>query len=208
MPRSQQALADLVASMGLSDPRIAEAFKVVDRASFVGPEYGTAAYSDRPLGIPEGQTTSQPTLIAQMIDHVGVPATAKVLEVGTGCGFQTALLAQLAAEVYSIERSRLLADLARRQIEGNHPAQVSVIQGDGWQGHEAAAPYDAIIVSASASSLPEALQEQLREGGRIVIPIATRRSDDVLVFVRGDGRVQLDHLVTPARFVPLIKGEG
>lgn len=208
MPRSQQALADLVASMGLSDPRIADAFRVVDRAAFVGPDYGGAAYSDRPLGIPGGQTTSQPTLIAQMIDHAGVTSTTKVLEVGTGCGFQTALLAQLAAEVYSIERSQLLVDLARDRIGGNHPVPVSVIHGDGYQGYEAAAPYDAIIVSAAASRLPDALQQQLREGGRIVIPIATRHSDDVLVFVKRGGRVELDHLVTPARFVPLVKGEG
>lgn len=208
MPRSQQALADLVASMGLTDPRIAEAFRVVDRAAFIGSEYGAAAYSDRPLGIPDGQTTSQPTLIAQMIDHAGVSATSKVLEVGTGCGFQTALLARLAAEVYSIERSQLLADLARERIGGNHPVPVSVIHGDGHQGYEPAAPYDVIVVSAAASSLPHALQEQLQEGGRIVIPIAARHSDDVLVFVKRDGRVELDHLVTPARFVPLVKGEG
>ncbi len=208
MPRSQQALADLVASLGLSDPRIEAAFRVVDRAAFVSSDYGGTAYSDRPLGIPEGQTTSQPSLIAQMIDHAGVTAGSKVLEVGTGCGFQTALLAHLATEVYSIERSLALADLARERIGGNHPAPVSVIHGDGWEGYGAAAPYDVIVVSAAASTLPDALQEQLREGGRIVIPIATQHSDDVLVFVKRDGRVELDHLVTPARFVPLVKGQG
>jgi protein-L-isoaspartate(D-aspartate) O-methyltransferase len=208
MPGSQEQLAALVASMHLKDPRIADAFRRVDRASFVEASYGPSAYTDRPIPIPGRQTTSQPTLIAQMIDEACVTRSTKVLEIGTGCGFQTALLAELAAEVVSVERSQSLADAARSRLEGNHPVPVRVVHGDGWDGYEPDAPYGAIIVSAAASSLPEALASQIAEGGRIVIPIATQDSDDVLVFSKRDGRVERDHLVTPARFVPLVKGSG
>ncbi|MFP5325991.1 MAG: protein-L-isoaspartate O-methyltransferase family protein, partial [Acidimicrobiia bacterium] len=168
MPENRQDLARLIASMNLSDPRIAEAFLAVDRAGFVPPSLLEDDYLDRPVPIPESQTTSQPSLIALMIDAAAPGPEDRVLEVGTGYGFQTALLARLAAEVVSVERHASLAQTARANLERNGVTNASVYVGDGWKGYEDKAPYDAIVVSAAASEVPEALTRQLAEGGRLV----------------------------------------
>jgi protein-L-isoaspartate(D-aspartate) O-methyltransferase len=146
-------------------------------------------------------------LIAQMIGAAEVATTDRVLEVGTGYGYQTALLARIAAEVVSIERWPELAEAARSNLERNGLDNVSVIVGDGWKGHPPLAPYDAIVVSAAASSLPEALSAQLAEGGRLVIPLVSGGSDDVMRFTKKAGEISGGELVVPARFVPLVRDE-
>jgi protein-L-isoaspartate(D-aspartate) O-methyltransferase len=203
MARGQEGLAQLVESEGV-DPRIVEAFRAIAREDFVPDQARSEAYSDRPIGIPERQTTSQPSLIARMIDAATIGPDDRVLEVGTGFGFQTALLAKLAREVVSIERHGSIAGAARDNLEHAGLDNVEVVVGDGWQGRAETAPYDAIIVSAGASDVPAALTDQLAEGGRLVIPLRSGGGDDVYLFRKEGGNLKRVRLVTPARFVPLV----
>jgi protein-L-isoaspartate(D-aspartate) O-methyltransferase len=206
MPRSNEGLARLVRRLRLDDPRIAEAFRAVDRAGFVPEGLRSEAYRDRPVPIPEGQTTSQPSLIAHMIAAARPGPDDKILEVGTGFGYQTALLAQLARRVISIDLHQSLVERAAQNLERNQVGGVSVYKADGWEGWPDEAPYDAVIVAASADGFPKALGAQLAEGGRLVIPLKTAGSDDVYVFEKKDGKVEKVRLLSPARFVPLVKG--
>jgi protein-L-isoaspartate(D-aspartate) O-methyltransferase len=205
MPRSAEGLARLVQRDGAS-PEVVEAFRRVRREDFVPSRSRREAYGDRPVVIPERQTTSQPSLIARMIDEAQVRATDKVLEIGTGYGFQTALLAQLAQHVYSIERFEALAEAARANLDEAGIDNVTVVVGDGWQGLGEHASFDAIIVSAAATRVPPALEEQLSAGGRLVIPVKGRLGDEVTLFVKRNGGLEKVRLVTPARFVPLVPG--
>ncbi|MGH2820854.1 MAG: protein-L-isoaspartate(D-aspartate) O-methyltransferase [Actinomycetota bacterium] len=206
MPRNQEALARLIAREGVS-PAVVEAFRSVDRAGFVPAPSRMEAYGDRPVGIPGGQTTSQPSLIARMIDAAAVTRRDAVLEVGTGHGFQTALLAALAERVISIERlDELVAD-ARANLERAGVINAEVVAGDGRLGAPEHAPYGAVIVSAGAEEIPPALVEQLDEGGRLVIPLRSPMGDDVRVFKKHHGALDRGRLLTPARFVPLLPGE-
>lgn len=206
-PRSKEGLARLVAREGLADARIIDAFRTIAREDFV-PEGGRVeAYSDRPVGIPECQTTSQPSLIARMIDAAAPKAHERVLEIGTGYGFQTALLAQLAAEVVSVERHEELAAEARSNLQRAGIGNAEVIVSDGWKGCVAKAPFDAMVVSAAASEVPAALEDQLNEGGRLVIPLQGVLGDEVWLLVKEEGSLEKVRLITPARFVPLVPGE-
>ena len=205
MPATQEALARLIDGERLTDPRIADAFRAVDRADFVPTGSAAEAYGDRPVGLPEHQTTSQPSLIARMIDAAAPGPDDVVLEVGTGYGFQTALLARLSSLVVSIERHRSLAAAAVANLARHGVDNVEVVVGDGWKGYPPRAPFDAIVVSAAASELPAALGEQLAEDGRLVIPLARAGSDDVVLLRKRGGRVVEERLITPARFVPLVQ---
>lgn len=206
MPRTKEGMVRLVRREGVADERVIEAFRTVARSDFVPPGARAHAYSDRPIGIPEGQTTSQPSLIARMIEAAEVGPTDRVLEVGTGFGFQTALLAQLASEVVSIERFPALAEAAGANLAAAGIGNVRLIVGDGWKGAPDHAPYEAIVVSAAATEVPQALAEQLAEGGRLVIPVKAARNDEVLVFRKRADELQRFALLTPARFVPLVPG--
>lgn len=205
MPSSHDGLVRLVARES-SDDRVVEAFRLTDRAGFVPERLRKEAYADRPIPLPERQTTSQPSLIARMVEAARVGPDDKVLEVGTGFGFQTALLARLAGEVVSIERSEVLARGATENLARAGIVNASVIVGDGWEGCAERGPYDAIVVSAAAGEVPAPFAEQMNEGGRLVIPIARGGSDDVLLFVKRHGELQEVALLTPARFVPLVPG--
>lgn len=205
MPRSQEGLARLVEQEGVA-PRIVDAFRKIRREDFVPEGAESIAYSDRPVGIPENQTTSQPSLIARMLDAVEPSPGDRALEVGTGLGFQTALLAQLVDEVISIERWESLAHAARAALDRAGVANVRILVGDGWKGAPQHAPFDVIIVSAAATAVPDALVSQLAEGGRMVIPVRGARGDDVWLFKKEGGELKRVRLVTPARFVPLVPG--
>lgn len=205
-PADHGSLAEHIAASGVS-PRVIEAFRSVDRADFV-PHGTTQAYVDRPIGILEHQTTSQPSLIAQMIDAADLLPGDRVLEVGTGFGFQTALLAKIAGHVVSIERFTSISAAARGNLERASIRNVELVVGDGWKGVPEGAPYEAIVVSAAAPRVPQALIEQLKEGGRLVIPVTEGKSDDVWLYVRKEGRAIRVKLLTPARFVPLVRGES
>lgn len=185
-----------------------EAFDRVARSSFVPEGSEAEAEQDRPVALPHRQTTSQPSLIGRMIEAARIEAGDRVLEVGTGFGFQTALLAVLAKEVVSVERFPGLADQARANLERAGFPNADVYVGDGWEGWDERSPYDAIVVSAAAEEVPEALVGQLREGGRLVLPLKRGRSDDVVVLVKGRDGVTEERLITPARFVPLVRGRS
>jgi protein-L-isoaspartate(D-aspartate) O-methyltransferase len=201
----RKSLDSLVASE-VSDPRVIAAFRHVDRGDFVPSRRRRAAYVDRPVPIPYDQVTSQPTLIARMVEAAAIAPEDRVLEVGTGYGFQTAVLSHLAAEVVSVERHADLAAAARANLERAGVAGVTIVIGDGSLGHEEGAPYDAIVVSAGAERVPPLLARQLAEGGRLVIPISGRYGEDVYLFVTRDGALRRGRLVSPARFVPLVPG--
>ncbi len=190
---------------GIADQRVLAAIERVPRHQFAPERYRDQAYEDHPLPIGEGQTISQPYIVARMLEALTLSPTDKVLEVGTGSGYLTALLAELAAQVFSIERHAALAESARDLLARMGYSNVKVIVGDGTQGFAEAAPYDAIIVSAAAAEVPRALLEQLAEGGRMIIPVGTPDSQQ-LQFIRminGQPRTSLHEL---CRFVPLVAG--
>lgn len=188
---------------GISEPRVLDAMLRVPRHEFVSETYYAQAYEDHPLPIGDGQTISQPYIVALMLESLHVVPTDTVLEVGGGSGYATALLAELAAQVYSIERHPELADSAREVLARLGYTNVRVFTGDGTLGLPTMAPFDAILVSAAAPYLPTALLAQLREGGRMMIPVGTDDSQQ-LQFIRkmnGEPVISLRELV---RFVPLI----
>jgi protein-L-isoaspartate(D-aspartate) O-methyltransferase len=193
---------------GVDDPRVLDAMRRVPRAAFVPLDQVEMAYHDEPVRIPHGQVTTQPSLSARMIQALRLAGTEHVLEVGTGYGYQTALLAQVASLVTSIERWPDLAEMARRHLTAQEIKNVRVVDGDGTEGVPSEAPYDAILVSAAFPDVPEPLVSQLRFGGRLVQPIGSGGADRVTAFERTvDGLVSLG-LVCHARFVRLYGRHG
>jgi protein-L-isoaspartate(D-aspartate) O-methyltransferase len=193
---------------GVDDVRVLDAMRRVPRAAFVPLDQVEMAYHDEPLRIPHGQVTTQPSLSARMIQALRLAGTEHVLEVGTGYGYQTALLARLASFVTSIERWPDLAEVARRHLMAQEIKNVRVVDGDGTEGEPSEAPYDAIMVSAAFPEVPEPLVIQLRLGGRLVQPIGSGGAERVTVFERSaDGLVWLE-VVCHARFVRLYGRHG
>lgn len=180
------------------EPRVVAAMASVPREEFV-PEAKESAYEDNPLPIGLGQTISQPSLVAKMTELLRIHRLSRVLEVGTGCGYQTAILAELASQVYSIELERELSQDASARLRRLGYRNIETRVGDGYLGWPDQAPFDAIIVTASAPHVPPALVEQLRPGGRMVIPV---RDELVLVIKDANGSVEQKKLGRVA-FVPL-----
>jgi protein-L-isoaspartate(D-aspartate) O-methyltransferase len=204
-------LEDLVAAArraGVDDPRVLDAMRPVPRAAFVPLDQVGLAYLDVPVPIPHSQVTTQPSLSARMIQGLGLTGCEHVLEVGTGYGYQTALLARLASFVTSIERWAELADQARQNLAAQGIDNVHVVDGDGTEGVPAAAPYDAILVSAAFPEVPEALVGQLRVSGRLVQPIGPGGAERVTVFERSAGGLVSREVVCHARFVRLYGRHG
>jgi protein-L-isoaspartate(D-aspartate) O-methyltransferase len=191
---------------GISDTRVLDAMLRVPRHEFVPGPYRAQAYEDHPLPIGDGQTISQPYIVAVMLQSLQLSPTSKVLEVGTGSGYVTALLAELAAQVFSVERHPALAESARDLLAALGYTNVQIFTGDGTLGLPAVAPFDAIMVSAAAPGLPPPLIAQLRDQGRMIIPVGTDDSQQLqfLRMVSGNPVVTLRELV---RFVPLINNQ-
>jgi len=193
---------------GVADPRVLNAMRRVPRAAFVPLDQIELAYEDEPVRIPHGQVTTQPSLSARMVQALRLAGGEHVLEVGTGYGYQTALLAQLASFVTSIERWPDLAEQARQNLAAQGITNVRLLAGDGTEGLPAAAPYDAILVSAAFPQVPDPLVSQLRIGGLLVQPIGPGGAERVTVFERSaDGLVSRD-VVCHARFVRLYGRHG
>jgi protein-L-isoaspartate(D-aspartate) O-methyltransferase len=203
----QSMVDDQLRARGVKDERVLHAMARVPRHEFAPEPYRDQAYEDHPLPIGEGQTISQPYIVALMLEALVLTPADRVLEVGTGSGYVTALLAELVAEVFSVERHPALADAARDLLERMRYATVKVILGDGSQGFAAAAPYDAIIVSAAAAEVPQVLVAQMAEGGRMIIPVGTAESQQLQLIRKENGqpRIALREL---CRFVPLVSGNG
>lgn len=194
-----------VAGRGISDARVLDAMASVPREHFVRADLSNRAYADGPLPIGEGQTISQPYVVAWMAEAAELGTEDRVLEVGTGSGYAAAVLARLAAEVYTIERHAVLAEAARERLRRLGYGNVHVRHGDGTGGWREHAPYDAISVAAAAPCVPESLRDQLGAGGRLVMPVGSHRGGQRLTRERlgksGDfSREELGAV----RFVPLV----
>ena len=192
---------------GIEDERVLDAMSRVLRHEFTAGRYRDQAYEDYPLPIGEGQTISQPYIVALMLEALALQPSHRVLEVGTGSGYVTALLCELAAQVVSMERFAVLADEARDLLTQMGYTNLRVIVGDGSRGYAESAPYDAILVSAAAPEVPPALLAQLAEGGRMVIPVGSYDSQQLqLIHMRnGQPHTELREL---CRFVPLVSENG
>ena len=188
---------------GIADQRVLEAMARVPRHEFAPERYRDQAYEDHPVPIGEGQTISQPYIVAIMLEALALSPADRVLEVGTGSGYVTALLAELAAQVVSVERHAALADAARDLLVRMGYTNVKVTVGDGSQGFAEGAPYNAIIVSAATAEVPPALLAQMAEGARMIIPVGPPDSQQLQLIhmENGQPRITLREL---CRFVPLI----
>jgi protein-L-isoaspartate(D-aspartate) O-methyltransferase len=193
---------------GVRDARVLEAVGAVPRAAFVPPELTDRAGVDSPLPIPHGQVTTQPSLVARMVEALELSGAERVLEVGTGYGWQTALLAHLAEEVWSVERFADVAETARENLRRHAAARTHVVVGDGTEGLPEHAPFDAILVAAAFPRVPPPLSTQLEDGGRLVMPIGTGGRDKVVQFVKVGGRLLRTRDVILAHFVRLVGQHG
>lgn len=186
---------------GVRDERVLAAIAAVPRSRFVPAEFVGQAEVDSPIPIPHGQVTTQPSLVARMVEALSLGGDERVLEIGTGYGWQTALLSQLAREVFSIERFADLAAAARKALAGRE--NVHVVVGDGSAGLPAHAPFDAILVAAAYPSVPVPLAVQLAEGGRLVQPLGPGGAEDVVVFEKRRGVLHRVRSLGGAHFVRL-----
>src|ERR1700690_1860353 len=188
---------------GIRDERVLTAMFHVPRHQFVSEEYRDQVYEDHPIPIGEGQTLSQPYIVAIMLQALALDPSDVVLEVGTGSGYQTALLSELTREVYSVERHASLAHAAEATLARLGYTNVKVLLGDGSQGLPERAPFDAIVVSAAAPQIPPPLFEQLREGGRMVVPVGPPHAQELQLVRKHAGQEGVANL-EGCRFVPLI----
>ncbi len=192
---------------GIRDLRLLQAMADIPRHEFVDPRYRDQAYEDHPLPIDAGQTISQPYIVALMLELLQLDPSSKVLEIGTGSGYQAAVLSQLAGHVYTMERHPELARQAAETLSRLGLTNVGVLTGDGSLGLAEQAPFDAIVVAAAAAQIPPALFEQLREGGRMIIPVGPPEAQE-LQLVRKQGGTAMISMREGCRFVPLISDEA
>jgi len=200
-------VAEQLIGRGIADKRVLEAFRKVPRHEFVPENLRTSAYSDYPLPIGNGQTISQPYMVALMTECLGLEGDEKVLEIGTGSGYQLAILAELCHEVYSVERFEELAQNSKEVMTRLGYNNFKIKVSDGTLGWEEFAPYDGVIVTAGAPGIPESLAAQTKEGGRIVIPIGSEFSQ-VLTVAEKKGRAVNARPVCGCMFVPLVGKDG
>ena len=200
-------VAEQLRARGIRDERVLAAMARVPRHEFVPAEFRSQAYDDHPLPIGQEQTISQPYIVALMLQYLAIDPLDVVLEIGTGSGYQTALLAELGARVYSIERHQALALSAAAVLRRLGYGNVTVLISDGNQGLAENAPYDRIIVSAAAHAIPPALLEQLRDSGRMILPVGPEHAQE-LQLVRKRNGVPVVSSLEGCRFVPLVEGRA
>jgi protein-L-isoaspartate(D-aspartate) O-methyltransferase len=199
-------VSETIAPRGVKDPRVLAAMRKVPRHEFLPDAVRPHAYDDAPVPIGYGQTASQPYMVAVMTELAELGPHTRVLEIGTGSGYQAAILAEVAGEVYSIEILEPLAASARRTLERLGYGRVHVRQGDGYRGWPEAAPFDAIVVTAAPPEVPKALLEQLAPGGRLVVPVG-RDEQELEVHRRTADGVRVRRFF-PVTFVPMVPGKG
>ena len=200
---ARQRLVETIRSRGIHDVAVLRAFEMTPRHLFVPSGLWHRAYEDAPLPIGSKQTISQPSIHAKYLELLKLTGHEKVLEIGTGSGYQTVLLAHLVEQVFSIERIAALMDQDRQNIQRAGVTNVSLLVGDGTVGWRAHAPYDAILVSAASPKVPEPLLEQLADGGKLVIPLGGMDEQDLVMFTKKGGEIVRESIL-PVRFVPLL----
>ena len=205
MVARQNMVETQLRARGIRDERLLIAMAQVPRHDFVEPRYRDQAYEDHPVPIGAGQTVSQPYIVALMLELLQLDPTSKVLEIGTGSGYQTAVLAKLAAHVYTVERHPQLAREAQETLSRLGLTNVTVLVGDGSQGLPDQAPFDAIVVSAAAPQIPAPLLDQMSEHGRMIIPVGPPEVQELQLVRKREGK-PLISLLEGCRFVPLISG--
>ncbi|MFZ5572344.1 MAG: protein-L-isoaspartate(D-aspartate) O-methyltransferase [Thermodesulfobacteriota bacterium] len=196
-----------IESRGIHSPAVLKAMQKVKRHLFVPPDYRSKAYEDYPLPIGEGQTISQPYIVALMTQVLNLGPRDRVLEIGTGSGYQAAVLAEICDQVFSIEIFEILGKRADALMKKMGYANIHVKIGDGYQGWPEQAPFDAIIVTCAPSHIPQPLQDQLAEGGRMVIPVGEIGDQELILLTKEKGEIRRKEIV-PVRFVPMIRGNG
>jgi protein-L-isoaspartate(D-aspartate) O-methyltransferase len=200
---TNEDLVQAIVAKGVHDPRLLRVMRRVPRSEFVPPDLAERAYLDQPLPIPHGQVTTQPSLVAKMIEALGLAGFEHILEVGTGYGFQTALLAHLSSFVWSVERWADVAVTARANLARLGILNVEVAVGDGTEGLPEHAPYDAILISAAFPRVPPPLVEQLALGGRLIQPIGMGGKERVVLFEKGSEGLMRRRTIVGAHFVRL-----
>ncbi len=203
-PHADRLIEYLIAS-GIKDQRVLDAIHHLPRERFVSQAMMHQAYDNNALPIGQGQTISQPYIVALMTELLELKRTNKVLEIGTGSGYQTAVLAQIVEHVYSVERIKSLQWEAKRRLKQLDIYNVSTKHGDGWLGWDTKGPFDAIIVTAAAEVIPQALLAQLKDGGKMVIPVGD--AEQQLLKIERQGEEYLSTVVEMVRFVPLVSGD-
>ncbi len=203
----KQMVKNQLLKRGIKDDRVLSVFLDIPRHEFVAPELGRSSYEDRPLPIGSGQTISQPYMVALMSELLQVKKHMKVLELGTGSGYQSAILGALAKEVYSVERLSVLADSAAKTLDSLGIKNVHIKIADGSIGLEEFQPYDAIMVAAGVPKVPQALLDQLCDGGRLVIPVGSRFSQVLICLQKQEGKI-VERKSCGCVFVPLLGKQG
>ena len=193
---------------GIADQAVLRAMDEVPRERFVEPTFADSAYADQALPIACGQTISQPYVVAYMTEQLEMESHHRVLEVGTGSGYQAAVLSHLAREVVSVERYRTLAEEARARLKALGCDNVDIVVGDGFAGEPDRAPYDRIIVTAAAETIPEALLDQLADGGIMILPLGSHDgSQHIIKLTKSVTGIRRENLI-PVRFVPMLPGKA
>lgn len=203
----KQRLLDLLSAYGIED-YIVEAFDRIPREKFIDKKYHDIAWEDRPFPIAGGQWTTQPSLIALMIRALNLKQGDKILEVGAGTGYQAAILSQVSGQVYTIETVAELVNQAKGNLNELSLKNVIVIHGDGSKGYEEEAPFDAIIVTAWFRQVPEPLVSQLKEGGKLIMPVGARENQILELYEKEETDLKLIKRLTPVVFVPLVGEYG
>jgi protein-L-isoaspartate(D-aspartate) O-methyltransferase len=187
---------------GISNPEVLKAMQEVERSLFIPEDRQHKAYEDRPLPIGRNQTISQPYIVAYMAEQLQLKKDEKVLEVGTGCGYNAAVISRLTKEVYSVEIIEWLAQLAKENLAKTDYSNITTKHGDGYLGWEEYAPYDAIVLTAAPSSIPKPLKEQLKIGGRLLAPVGRMNQQLIMLYKTGEDEFE-EKTLLPVRFVPM-----
>ena len=203
----QRMVREQVVARGINDQKVIHAMLSVPRHLFVPANYERMAYEDRPLPIGEGQTISQPYIVALMTETLDLNKNMRVLEIGTGSGYQAAILAKIVREVYTIEIIESLGEKAEKLLSGLGYDNVHVKIGDGYKGWPGKAPFDAIIVTCAPTDIPQPLKEQLKEGGRMIIPVGGSIVQELALLEKKKGKLE-KKVVAPVRFVPMVRKDG
>lgn len=206
--KREAMVREQLVSRGISDPGVLSVFRKVPRHAFVPQQYLRSAYSDQPLPIGEGQTISQPYIVAYMTEILDLKPGNKVLEIGTGSGYQAAILAELGADVYSVELIKPLAENTGKILAASGYTKIHLKTGDGYLGWPEYAPFDAILVTCSPSEIPPPLKQQLAEGGKMIIPVGEQFTIQYLYLLeKKNGKIKQRN-VLPVRFVPMVNEKG